>query len=193
MSCIVTIKSHPQDDQNLFYKEFDSRVAFDDFSRCCVDAEAVDVVGSALAVVRTDTVKNFCTDFLLPTFIHVTRKVHSWALKILCLAVDLCTFPVRLVTLLPRVIHNLNHAKEKHPLYQYLLQQGVDVGRLEYVYVVREWTEPGHPPEDLDTRITYGRTIKFLDLPKASLDESACKTEWSTYGSNVRVRPEAAQ
>lgn len=78
--------------------------------------------------VRTHTVKAFSEDLFFPTCFHVAMKANNIALQIaetlLFGFVDLCTFPIRVVTCLPSAVYNSFSAE--HPLREHLRVMGVE-------------------------------------------------------------------
>ena len=75
---------------------------------------------------------------------NVIRHIFS---SLICIAVDIITFPLRVITVIPRVIYNLKHPKEDYLFYKYLKDHGVN-------------------PSDL----TYG-TVKVRSIENTYLDE----------------------
>jgi hypothetical protein len=182
MTFSVRIKAHINDSEYLFRKNYETREEFQTFSNCCADRKCIGTFEATLITVRTDTSKNFQSDFFLPTFMHLASKTQSVAEKIFYLIADICTFAIRAITLIPRLIQNMQHQKQNHPLYTYLQQNGVNLENLglDHVYVEREWTEDASAPDARKTQFFSARTIKFLELPQDELDNDSLKSEWIT-------------
>lgn len=127
-----------------------------------------------LCVIRTDTLENFVTDLFLPTFINCAQRVHQLAGKITAgiffFIVDIATLPLRLITLLPRVIISLLYTKENHPGYSYLQQHSANpevYRNVNMIYV--SGIEPFKGGKTLITR-EAGKYF-FTPVPKATLYE----------------------
>ncbi len=95
------------------------------------------IVAATVIPVRTNNLKNFSKDFFLPTTINHAVKVQNIVDKIFAvlaaLPLDVLTFPVRLLTCIPRIISNTK--QEEHLLRQYLINQNVDKKILENDHV----------------------------------------------------------
>ena len=93
--------------------------------------QVVQIPAALLYPVRTSCAK-FAQDFFLPTTVNHAVKVHNCMCKILAiicsLVLDICTFPVRVVTCIPRIISN---ARTKPcPILTYLKSEGAPKGVL---------------------------------------------------------------
>lgn len=84
------------------------------------------ILPMTLCVIRADNLKNFLTDLFCPTFVHAALKVEKLAgqiiLGIAFALLDIVTLPVRLITLLPRVVFGMIWTKENNPGYLFLQQ-----------------------------------------------------------------------
>lgn len=82
------------------------------------------ILPMALCVIRTDTLENFATDLFFPTLFNCALKVDKFAgqiiLGIAFALLDIVTLPIRLITLLPRVILGMGQTKENNPGYKFL-------------------------------------------------------------------------
>jgi hypothetical protein len=137
-----------------------------------------------LVPVRTNNFHNFSKDLFLPLTLRANaRKVNdsvgSYFLLLAALVFDLLTFPIRLITAIPRVISNPK--KEDNLFYKYLLTQNVDKKLLELdlVKVSFEWEskiEKSIPKTriiDGDRVQTYSnkishheeKDVNFIELP----------------------------
>lgn len=90
---------------------------------------------SALFIpVRTHNLKDFAKDFFIPTVIRYAIKIDSFLFDgikfFFCLMLDIVTFPARVITVIPRVIYNIQFPKEKDPFFQFLKSKGVEVDNL---------------------------------------------------------------
>lgn len=111
-------------------KEIKIELERDEFNKivgyCNNRREAVTLFSATLYPVRTNNFSNFAKDFFLPTVVNQTIKVKDMAAKVFAiigaLFLDLATFPIRLVTFIPRII--MNAVKEEHTLLRYLRQHG---------------------------------------------------------------------
>lgn len=110
----------------------------------------VAILPAAFKPVRTNNLKNFSKDFFLPTTINHAINVQHTVGKVFAilasLALDVLTFPIRLLTCIPRVISN---AKQKENLLQkYLIAEGINQKILESdrVRVRLEWEKTSQSP-----------------------------------------------
>lgn len=106
----------------------------------------VGIIPATFKPVRTNNLNNFAKDFFLPTTVNHAIKVQNTIGKIFAilaaLVFDMITFPVRLVTCIPRV--NENAGTELSLFRNYLLSEGVDAKLLEsdHVKVRLDWEIP---------------------------------------------------
>ena len=84
--------------------------------------------------VRTNNLGSFARDFFLPTianhaiYVEEMSSTSKRVLKIIgALFQDIITFPIRLLTCMPRIV--INHSKGENPLLTYLKQQDDDNAR----------------------------------------------------------------
>ncbi len=157
----------------FFVKNFDLSEEFQTVMNLCDNKRRIDLFESLIIPIRTDTFNNFCKDFFLPTLINHALKFNHIALKIIYSVVlticDICTFPIRVFTIIPRYLYNAAHPKEAHPFYQYLISNGVLVEDLstDHVYLELAWTEPrgvfGQQGER--SLATHRGTFNFIQLP----------------------------
>jgi hypothetical protein len=127
-----------------------------------------------VCVIRTDTLENFATDLFLPTFINCALKVHQFAGKITAgiffFIVDIATLPLRMITLLPRVIISLLYTKENHPGYQFLQKHSANpevYRNVNRIYIIGR--EPNKETPHLYR--TSSNQYFFSPVPKATLGD----------------------
>lgn len=126
---------------------------------------------SLIVPVRTNSIKNFCSDFFFPALLYVRSCFENRVLEInnlvarifLALAsivLDICTLPLRMITVIPRAIYNYCYSKEKHNLYKFLIKNGVSSDDLErdsvYVQVMSK--------NNREIEMSQG-TFNFIHLP----------------------------
>lgn len=145
-----------------------------------MNQERIGLLRALIVPVRTDTLRNFCKDFFIPTVAnYAPLKCNDIALRIiLCIGAAVCdfiTFPLRLITVIPRYVYNAAHPKEKHKLYQYLIGQKVQPADLAkgYVYleVVRTSVVNSETHEE-----RWAGTFNFMQLPASSSTISLQRT-----------------
>lgn len=99
---------------------------------------------ASLMVVRTNNWNSFATDFFLPTTMNHAIKATTCKViaMMAALILDIFTFPIRLITLIPRVVYNTWQGKV--PLHKYLLSKDVDPKLLaaNTLRVKLMWDEP---------------------------------------------------
>ena len=161
---------------------------YDVVATCCIDRPRIGFFESLIITVRTDTLGNFCQDFFLPTFIHHAMKTNDIGVKIITgfafLIIDICTLPIRIITLLPRYYVNGQSPKEAHPLYRYLTaQKGVDLSFFFTDYIQLELETPRKTEQEISLKTEDGvpleiddsnrersfkleQTFNFIDLPE---------------------------
>lgn len=144
----------------------------------CQSARRIKVLEALLYPVRTHTWASFYQDLFIPataTF-HAASRVKTVAGKIFLylllaasLAADAATLPIRMLTAIPRCVYNNRHAKELHPLYKYLVAEGVAKAKLtgpriglDGGYIV---TEEAFKYPRAHTRTTG--TVSLIPLPYA--------------------------
>jgi hypothetical protein len=133
-------------------------------------------LGASCVVVRTDSWPHLCEDLFFPSLCHTMptlgKKVRPLALiPLVCW--DLASLIVRMASLWPRYRYNRTHAKEAHPLYRWLIEQGgVDARTLapDHVYLILRTMKMGKNPEtstiqEMQEEIR-GKTIALRQLPK---------------------------
>jgi len=147
MSCTVTFKKSVNSNQvaedPLLVKNFtDFKEAANTLS-LSENRRRIGWLGSLIMPVRTDTLSNFCQDFFLPGLFNQALKTKDVASKIiLCILMpiyDVITFPIRLISVIPRcTIYKKLYEKETHPLYIYLIKNNVNHADLSAGYVCLE-------------------------------------------------------
>jgi hypothetical protein len=88
----------------------------------------VAIFPATLKPIRTNNLTNFTKDFFLPTTLNHATKVHHVVGKVFAilgsLFLDSLTFPIRLLTCIPRIISN---AREEENIFRkYLIGRAVD-------------------------------------------------------------------
>lgn len=161
MDFSIKIKAKPDDQHCIFSKSFNTSEEFKAVTLHCINRRRIGFFESTLITVRTNNLGHFCKDFFLPTLINQALKANDIALKILmtsiCLVLDLCTLPLRLITIVPRHFYNNHYQKHNHPLYKYLLNHAVtlDALKMDHVYLERELLGGSD-----------NETFNFIQLPK---------------------------
>lgn len=135
-----------------------------------VKRNLIDIIPASFIPIRTDTLINFTKDFFLPTTVNHAIKVQHTVGKVFAilasLVLDLLTFPLRLVTCIPRAIENAR--REEHPLHKYLIDQAVDPKLLEAGYVRTKFTIKTHYQVQghLVEKEEWGSyNVNFIELP----------------------------
>ncbi|MBS0620677.1 MAG: hypothetical protein JSS61_04375 [Verrucomicrobia bacterium] len=127
--------------------------------------------------IRTHNWKDFAKDFFLPTVVNQAFRTNHIAIQIFIflggLVQDILTFPIRVITCIPRYF--MNPRKEDHPFYQYLKAQKVDPLLLvpDYVQVELFW-ETDSPR--MQHHSDY--SLNFIEMP--SYDST-----WSFSGHTI--------
>lgn len=135
----------------LLTQKYSELCKAEEINTYCQSARRITVLEALLYPVRTHTRDGFCCDLLIPltATLHAVFRVKTAAqriflclLSLVCLSIDAITFPVRLLTTIPRCIYNRKYTKEQHPLYKYLLASGItkatligDIIRLDWNYI----------------------------------------------------------
>lgn len=125
--------------------DFDSIDRFQDQLHSGKRGGAFRLVKAAIIPVRTNNLKNICKDVLLPTTVNRALKIHNLAGRIFAvvfaLGFDILTLPIRLITLIPRAIHNAK--AEKTFLKTFLDHHRIDYKNSERVKVDVRWQRAG--------------------------------------------------
>lgn len=151
--------------------------------------ESVNPFKACIIPVRSHNLNDFAKDFFLPTTLNYAIKVQHTVGKVFAilgaLFLDFFTFPIRLITCIPRFISNRN--QKPIAFHQYLIDQRVDPKLLEdnWVRVRLSWskTTPGHSAED--GRIIYDpsrngsikKNINFIEFPYNRVNDSSYSSE----------------
>ncbi len=115
------------------YKEL-KKIGFD-------GRDLLGIFSAAAKPVRTNNWTNFSKDFFLPTVVTFVSVISftieepatvgkvailglNLILLVAALGLDLMTFPIRLITCIPRAIYNAQ--AQPIPFHRYLIEQGVD-------------------------------------------------------------------
>jgi hypothetical protein len=201
MSYKIRVQQSPEylrfEKRDLLVKSFNSFEEFQDVFNLCDNKRRISWLESLLIPVRTDTFSSFCQDFLLPGLFNEALKTKHVAGKIFLgvfmTIVDIITFPIRLITVIPRCIYNALYPKEAHPFYQYLINNGVAATDLRagHVYLEMQSIEGpkglGQQFEDERNLITAGCTFNFMHLPQSV---STITAAWNSRGvSSPAVTP----
>lgn len=125
-----------------------------------------------LCVIRTDTLNNFTDDLFCPTFFHIALKANEFAGRVfggmICLFLDALTLPLRMITLLPRVIISLLYTKENHPGYRFLMNRSANPEVYRKVNMI--YATGIEPLQNGRTKISTEQYF-FTPVPKATLKE----------------------
>jgi len=130
-------------DNNIFWEKQLTSDEYQQVKDYVKGKDTVSIIPATFKPVRTNNLKDFSKDFFLPTTINHAIKVQHVVGKIFAilasLVLDVATFPIRLLTVIPRVISNAK--KEESQLHKYLITEGVDKKLLEsdHVRVQLEW------------------------------------------------------
>lgn len=89
-------------------------------------------LNALLYPVRTNNLKNFSKDFFLPNVCNIARRASLIVLMVFALF-DIITFPIRVLTFLPRIIYNARH--EKTSLEKYLIQEGFNLHQCDRLVI----------------------------------------------------------
>ena len=187
-SYTIRIKDSVEQQQWLFEKTFDNPDEFHQVVETrCIDRPRIGCFESLVITVRTDTLRNFCEDFFLPTFIHHAMQINDMGTKIIMgftfLILDICTLPIRIITLLPRYYANAQSPREAHPLHQYLTEQGAPAGLLNRDFIQLQIEESPKSKGECHVEAEEGtsleidhsnderpfsieQTFNFIDLPE---------------------------
>jgi len=148
-----------------------------------VGRKNIDLLSALFFPVRTNNIKNFAKDFLLPTTFNYPIKIQNIVVKVFAIFssifIDIITFPIRLITCIPRKISN-EQQQQQHLLLNYLKQQNVDKKLIDsdYVRVKLYWettstsdfiqytSEDGTVHRTARTYQNYiEKNINFIELP----------------------------
>lgn len=141
---------------------------------------SVSLISALWKPVRTNNLKNFAKDFVLPTMINRALRVENIACKIFAilaaLVLDVCTLPIRCVTFIPRII--VNKKQGENGLRQYLIDENVDDQLLisDHVRVKLEWEDRKLISKKLEKGARIRKTfrkekhwreinVNFIELP----------------------------
>jgi hypothetical protein len=171
----------------FFVRNFASTEEFQRVTSLCDNKRRIGWLESLVIPVRTNNLNNFCKDFFFPGLFNRALKTHDVATKIfLCIFMPICdiiSLPIRLITAIPRYLYNAAHPKETHPLYRYLMDNGVPAATLsaDYVYLKFSWIEnKGVFGQERERNLTtQGETFNFIQLPTAI---SNVRHEFCKYG-----------
>lgn len=104
----------------------------------------------------------FMTIIFFPIFLTgiIIEPIFKAGFIVATVMCDVFTFPIRVVTCIPRYISNKVHAKEKNPFYNYLKSSGVDENLLKtnQVHVKLKFTGDGKPS-------SRHYNFNFIELP----------------------------
>lgn len=123
---------------------------FDKIKSYVKGSHVVPIIRATLKPVRTNNLKNFGKDFFLPTVANQAVRIQHSAGRVFAilgaLILDSLTFPIRLLTCVPRVISNAY--RKENLLRKYLLNQGVEAKLIEsdHVRVRLEWEKMSQYP-----------------------------------------------
>jgi hypothetical protein len=118
--------------KQIYQTQFDNPEDFDNFIRDkCRSRDDWGICKSTLIPVRTNF-KDFYKDLFFPTVVNRALTIDGLVKKsfaiLLSLALDLYTLPARAITVIPRALYNA--FRKNHPLYEFLIQQGISKNEL---------------------------------------------------------------
>jgi hypothetical protein len=162
----------------FFEKSFSTIEEFQKVTKLCDNKQRIGFFDSLVFPIRMNNVKNFCTDFFLPTFFNHALTINNIVIKIICsitcCLLDICTLPIRVFTLIPRYFDNPVNCKEKHPFYHYLIQNGATEKQLsaDHVYLELQWSNSVRIWDGIKEKYKIqeeltrnGETFNFINLP----------------------------
>lgn len=142
----------------------------------------ISMIPAIFQPVRTNNFKNFSKDFFLPTTINHAIKVKSIVVKIFAilasLILDLLSFPIRILTVIPRVI--VNAKQDKIKLNKYLIAQNADkkLIKSDHVRVRVEWE-----------KTSQFSTSTCTTMDGVSLSKKNKEDHWREVNVNFREVP----
>lgn len=166
--------------KNLIWKSSLDETEYNQFlSYLDKSSAVVNFMTAALVPVRTSNFSSFIKDFICPTLINRALSVKGIALKLLALLgaffFDLITFPIRLLSFIPRILTNA--LKAKHPIHLFLIQkrEAPELVKAEYATVrLSQITLEGSATDPLENcqievaeqtdKVTYA-TLNFVEMP----------------------------
>lgn len=177
MTFAIKVKSHAASEYILFERNFANAQELLPVSLLCVSKIRVNVLLALAMPVRTDSFESFKKDFFFPAYMNAALTAHDVFGRILesalLIFLDVCTFPLRVITLVPRHLYNLYHKKEDHPFYQYLRanQVALEALNLDQVYVERKYVAPslqipGFENDSVYDQVTKKETLNFVQVPE---------------------------
>ena len=179
----IKVKTTLDNTEYLFQRSFNSAVEDQVFMDRCVNKRRIGLFESLVITVRTDNFNNFCKDFFLPGLINHALRINDMAPKIIFSIVftiiDIYTLLLRVITIIPRYFYNAANTKETHPLYRYLVANGVNEEHLAagHVYFEYEYKEGRRGVGD--GLVTHGETFNFIQLPETA---SSISSFYSWHG-----------
>ena len=149
----------------LLEKNFASLQEFNEVRGLYDNKRRIGFLESLIIPVRTHNLNDFCKDFFFPAVVNIALKARSVADKVILSIIwaicDVYTFPLRLITVIPRYLYNLAHSKEAHPFYRYLIRNGVLPQDLKTDHLYVEFLTGGN-----GNRAVQGETFNFIELPE---------------------------
>lgn len=166
-------------------------------NNCCFDrTNMADACQAVFMPIRTSNCCDFIKDFFLPTVVNGAFKVNHVVFRIfavlLCLPLDLLTFPLRVLTVIPRCYGNQFEKTREHPLRAYLESKtkiDLDDGPIKIEITkstqkangdTETWTqvfEMDLPPYSQESipMFSYGHTLKYHLHKVGGVDERSEK------------------
>lgn len=149
MNCCIKV-TNPENDANIALQ-----LSADEFTRVKEyigrSRSTINVLCATLKPIRTNNCKNFAKDFFLPTVVNHAIKIDNLSVKIFALPVafllDVVTFPIRLVTCVPRAISN---TRQEEYIFKTFLASKVGRGspllQTDHVKIKLEWEQQSALP-----------------------------------------------
>lgn len=186
------ISIQDQNEVELFHREINSSQEGQEFLReYGQSVPGWSACAFSLIPVRTDAWGDFAKDLFLPAFINGALRVDCLfcqvIVSILAIAVDIVTFPVRLITAPLRAVYNCMNRSE-HPIasliaHQDAAQEALENGQLEVVITGKQVTI--HPDEgELSRAIQVSKKVHVLVVTKelpAIQQNAGIETKITTY------------
>lgn len=182
MSYAIRIREKTGEGPWLFEQHFASREAYEGVAEKCINKKVF--WESVFIPARTAPCNSLCRNLFIPAtyFVTVVLKdaiseqtrtgiISELAFRLLfalgALIVDLVTLPIRLVTLIPRLMMG-DAKREDHPLHRYLAEEGADrrILNADQVALRLEWEENGF----YRTREYLEESFHFIRLPPSEND-----------------------
>lgn len=128
--------------------------------------------GAAIPL-RTNNLKNFSTDFFIPTYAHYSSKINRRALRIFAsifaLIFDGISLPIRFVATPFRVGYNVFHKEEVHPLMPLIKEKAKNCSIVNLSFVAENITVKDLPKDEDGSSVQKGMQTKIEGTAKIAL------------------------